>query len=101
MFKKMRGVKLPYKRQGLIYFICANYTDMPFRVQEKIDQVCIAVGEEYHQALRDVLTCKKTVKRAAMECPCNEATLYRRRNEFYLRLEQELGKSQEKNKSCR
>ena len=35
-------------------------------------------------------------KRQAMECPCNEATLYRRRNEFYLRFEQELGKKSRK-----
>ena len=85
MFKKMRGVKLPYRKQGLIYFVCANYADMPFCVREKIDQTCIEAGEEYYRALRDVVIGKKSVKRAALECPCDESTLYRKRNEFYLR----------------
>lgn len=98
MFKKMRGIKLPYKRQGLIYFMCANYADMSFRVREKIDQVCIEAGEEYYQALRDVLIGKKTVRRAAMDCPCSETTLYRKRNEFYLRFDTILKKSSKKRK---
>ena len=85
MFKKMRGVKLPYRKQGLIYFVCANYADMPFCVREKIDQTCIETGEEYYAALHDVVTGKKSVKRAALECPCDETTLYRKRNDLYLR----------------
>ena len=89
MFKKMRGVKLPYKKQGLIYFVCANYADMPLRVQEKIDQLCIAVGGEYYGALRDILIGKKTVRRAAVDLPCSETTLYRKRNEFYERFEKQ------------
>lgn len=101
MFKKMRGVKLPYKRQGLIYFVCANYADMPFSIQKTIDQLCIEIGAEYYQALRDVITGRKTAKCAAIDCPCNEATLYRKRNEFYLRFDEALKTVKPKKKSCR
>lgn len=85
MFKKLRGVKLPEEKQGLIFYICANYADMDFGVQKKIDQLCVKVGGgEYYAALRDVMVGKKTIKEAAIECPCDETTLRRKRREFYM-----------------
>ena len=29
MFRKFKGIKLPYKKQGLIYFICMNIKEFP------------------------------------------------------------------------
>ncbi len=85
MFKKMRGIGLSYEKQGLVYFICANYNDMPEEVQKKIDQLCIEVaGAEYYQALRDVLIKQKSIETAAFDCPCDETTLRRKRRNFYL-----------------
>lgn len=36
MFKKRRGIHIPYNRQGLIYFTCMNIRDMP----EDIKKMC-------------------------------------------------------------
>ena len=36
MFKKRRGIRIPYEKQGLIYFNCVNYKDMPEDIQNKI-----------------------------------------------------------------
>lgn len=84
MFKKLRSLALPYEKQGLIYFTCLNYDDMPLRVQKKIDQLCIeAGGSEYYQALKDVVTGKKTITQAARDCPCGQSTLNRKRMRFY------------------
>ncbi len=84
MFKKLRGVNLPEEKQGLIYYICVNYADMPFVVQQKIDQLCLRVGGgDYYNALREVMLGKRTVREAAIMCPCSESTLKRMRRRFY------------------
>ena len=36
MFKKRRGIHIPYNKQGLIYFTCVNIDEMPEEIQNKI-----------------------------------------------------------------
>lgn len=84
MFKKLRGVKLAEKKQGLIFYICANYADMSPAVQKRIEQLCLKIGGgEYYKAIFDVMTGKTTIKEAALLCPCDETTLRRKRRAFY------------------
>ncbi|MEG0703449.1 MAG: hypothetical protein RR449_07750 [Christensenella sp.] len=84
MFKKLRGLTMPEKKQGIIYYVCANYEDMPIDVQKKIEQLCVQIGGgEYYGAIFNVVTGKMTVKAAALACPCDETTLYRYRIKFY------------------
>lgn len=85
-FKKMRGIKLSYEKQGLIYFICINHRDMPEKIQKQILNLCIAVGGEHYQALYTALTDKsKSIRSVAMEFYISENLLYYYRKKFYER----------------
>lgn len=85
MFRKMRGIALPYRVQGLIFFTCQCYDILPPRQQKKIDdtiaQVC---GDTYSEALKAVLTTSRSVCAIALDHYVSETTLYRLREKFYL-----------------
>ncbi len=84
MFKKRRGIRLSYNKQGLIYFICVNENDMPKEVQQKILNLCIEVGKEDYKALYDVVTkSDKSVLSISLEHHLSEKALYRMRKDFY------------------
>lgn len=84
MFRKRRGIHIPYNKQGLIYFICVNVKDMPEDVQQKILNLCIEVGKEDYKALYEVVTNdKKSILNISLEYFLNEKKLYRLRKEFY------------------
>ena len=83
-FKKRRGIHLPYNKQGLIYFTCVNYEDMPDDVQQKIVNLCNEVGKDYADALFRVVTdSSKSVRALAVECHTSEMQLYKLRRRFY------------------
>lgn len=84
MFKKRRGIKLPYNKQGLIYFTCVNVKDMPDEVQEKIRTICDEVGKEYSDVLYKVVTdSTRSIRSLAIEYHTSEMNLYRYRKKFY------------------
>lgn len=86
MFKKRRGIQLPYNKQGLIYFVCMNIKEMPDEVQQKILNLCIEIGKEDYQALYEALTNdNKSILSVSLEFCINEKKLYRMRKEFYER----------------
>ena len=73
MFRKLRGVKLPYNTQGYIYFTCVTFSQQPPEIQNKIEQ------------LFEVLTKagQYSVERIATDHFISAATLYRLRRKFY------------------
>lgn len=84
MFKKRRGIHIPYNKQGLIYFTCMNAREMPEEVQQKILNLCVEVGKEDYKALYEVLTNdNKSVLSISLEYFLSEKRLYRLRKEFY------------------
>ena len=84
MFKKRRGIHIPYDKQGLIYFTCVNHKDMPEDVQTKIKLLCDEVGKEHSQALYQVVTdSTKSIRALAMEHHISETQLYYYRKKFY------------------
>lgn len=84
MFKKRRGIHLPYNKQGLIYFTCVNYDDMPDDVRKKIRTLCIDVGNEHANALFDLVTdSEKNIRDVAGEYHISETQLYYYRRKFY------------------
>ncbi len=86
MFKKRRGIDLPYNKQGLIYFICINAKDMPKDIQQGILNLCIRVSKEHYQALYTFLTDEtKNVSGVAMQYHISETQLYLYRKRFYER----------------
>ena len=88
MFKKRRGIHLPYVKQGLIHFVCANYRDMPPDIQQKILNLCIEVGKEDYKALFEVMTDEyKSVLSVSLKYYISEKKLYSLRKAFYERWE--------------
>ena len=84
MFKKRRGIKLPYNKQGLIYFSCVNHNDMPDDVKQKIINLCNDVGKEHSEVLFEVVTnSNKSIRALAMDYHISESQLYYYRRKFY------------------
>ncbi len=83
MFKKRRGIKLPYKKQGLIYFTCLDIRNQPQTTQEKIESLCEDIGGEYKDALYEVMTSERSVRSIALDRYVSESTLYALRKKFY------------------
>lgn len=84
MFKKRRGICVPYEKQGLIYFNCVNYYDMPVEIQNKITNLCKEVGKEYADVLFEVVTdSKKSIRSISTEYHMSESLLYLYRKKFY------------------
>lgn len=82
-FRKLRGVHIPYARQGLIRFTCLNYRDEPETVQGRIDRLCRAAGGAYAYELHLVMCTPRTIRSISMERHVSESTLYRIRARFY------------------
>lgn len=84
LFRKRRGIHIPYNKQGLIYFTCVNVKDMPEDVQQKILNLCIEVAGQDYKALYEVVTNdRKSVLSISLEYFINEKRLYKLRKEFY------------------
>jgi hypothetical protein len=86
MFKKRRGIHIPYNKQGLIYFVCMNIKDMPPEVQNKILNLCMEVAGADYNALYEVVTNDaESILSISLKYYINEKRLYRLRKEFYER----------------
>ncbi len=84
MFKKRRGIHIPYEQQGLIYFTCVNHKEMPQHIQQKIKKLCDEVGKEYSEVLYKVVTdSKRSIRSLALEYHISETQLYHYRKKFY------------------
>lgn len=90
MFKKRRGIKLSYNKQGLIYFICMNVKDLSDEERNKVFNLCREIAGNDADALLEVLTCDwKTVEAIARSHYMSDKKLYRFRKEFYERFFEE------------
>lgn len=84
MFKKRRGIHIPYNKQGLIYFTCMNYEDMPQDIQAKIRNLCWDITMEHCEALFKVLTdSDETIRSVSFKYHISETQLYYYRKRFY------------------
>lgn len=84
MFKKRRGIHIPYNKQGYIYFACMNVKDMPEDTQQKIENLCAEVGGYHKDALYALLTDDtKNIHGIAMKYHLSETQLYHYRKKFY------------------
>ena len=86
-FKKMRGIHLPYRKQGRIYFALINYDDQPKSIQNRIDRLIddAADGDAvYRAALRKWLLSEDvSFAQILTEFPISEPTLFRLRKKVY------------------
>ena len=87
MFKKRRGIKLPYNKQGLVHFACMDVKDMSESEVDKIKQICSDVAGEYAEALFTLVTNDKyTVDGVARIYYVSTSNLYKYRRKFYYRI---------------
>lgn len=88
-FKAQRGIGMPYRRQGRIYFTLVNYQDLPKSQREKIDRlIADAAGGDgaYIAALRDwLLRDDSNVQRVSIKHYVSIQTLCRMREKVYKR----------------
>lgn len=82
-YKKLRGVKLPAKKQMLIRAICLNYDDRPKWEKDKIKRLCDKCGGAYSAALFRLMTTDESVTKISMDSYLSEMTLYNMRKAFY------------------
>lgn len=82
-FKKLRGVRLPEEKQGLIRYTCLNYANANKGTREKIERLCKNCGGEHWRALFEVMTTRRSITSIALAHYVGESTLYRLRKEFY------------------
>ena len=82
-FKKLRGVRLPEEKQGLIRYTCLTVSEQPKWIQEKIGRLCDECGGPYSAALFEAMTTRASITAIAMKHHTDESTLYRARKAFY------------------
>ena len=84
MFRKFKGMRISYKKQGLIYFTCLNVQEASDEVKNKITNLCMEIGKEDYKALYEVVTNdSKSILQISREYFLNEKKLYRMRKESY------------------
>ena len=84
MFKKRRGIKVPYNKQGLIYFTCLDINNQPEEMQRKILRLCIEVAGEDYQALYEAMTSDElNITGIALKHYISEKKIYNYRKAFY------------------
>lgn len=84
LFKRKRSIRLSYYRQGLIYFLCANYSSLPKLYRDAIDRICSETGGDYRDALFAVLTEKeRNTSSVSMQYFVSNKRLFNLRARFY------------------
>lgn len=87
MFKKRRGIKIPYNRQGLVYFACMDVKNMSQEEVDKIKQICSDIAGENAEALYTLVTDDSlTVEGVANRFFMSTTNLYKFRMRFYYRM---------------
>ncbi len=86
-FKKIRGIKIPYRMQGLIYFTLLNYDTQPEAVRRRIDALFSAAAKRdgpTDRALREwMLRENVSAEKAAQKSYLSAGALFRCRKWIY------------------
>lgn len=92
LFRKLKGVKLPYVRQACIYYTCLDFKNQEEATREKIQSLCDEVSEEIgdneydRKALFEFLTNQYiNASGVAQKYYLSEKKLYKMRIEFFER----------------
>lgn len=84
MFKRKKGIKLSYFKQGFVYFYCANYKSLSKSKRLSIDRLCEEVGDGDGSALRAFLiSADETALSISQKYFMSEKKLFRLRAKFY------------------
>lgn len=90
MFRQLKSIPVPYKRQGYIFFVCLNYIYLSDEMKKRIFGLCMEITGEYYQALFRFLTTdpdEMPAWRIASDYYVSVNKLYKLRKEFFIRYE--------------
>lgn len=90
MFRFKKSVRVPYKRQGYIYFTSLRYEELDEDKRETIRKLCRECGGRYSKALFEAVT---TERSRGYICDTNyisRDTLKRMMKAYYERFPKEL-----------
>ena len=98
-FRKMRGIKLSYEKQGIIYFTLQNICEQPLEIRNKVKALCDKVAGADSKALYIFLTSNiDTAQSVSLKYYIAERKLYQFRKEFYMEWERITSKRNKANK---
>ena len=86
LFRKRKGIHIPYNKQGLIHFTCLDIENQSTEVKEKIISLCKEISEknkEDYKALYDIVTSDKSIISISRKYYISERKLYAMRKQFY------------------
>ena len=84
-------IRIPYERQGLIWFTAQTFDDQPAAVQERILDACEAVGGELAGALLAYVTTNRPIAAIMREYHfSSETTIYRMLRPWFEQMDRAL-----------
>ena len=83
MFRYKRSIKVPYERQGYIYFASLRFAELPTWQQDKIRALCDKCGGEYAGALLEFVTTDMGAVAVCMRHHLSQSTLERAVKKYY------------------
>lgn len=90
MFRHRKSLSLSYNRQGYIYFISHNYSELTGEQQAAIRQLCREISETHHKALLEFMTTEATVEAVCRRHYIAPTTLCRLVLRYYRRFPRQL-----------
>ena len=98
-FRKMRGIKLSYEKQGIIYFTLQNICEQPLEIRNKVKALCDKVAGADSEALYIFLTSNTdTAQSVSLKYYIADRKLYQLRKEFYMEWERITNKNNKANR---
>lgn len=82
-FKHNRNFGIAYKKIGLIYFTCLNYSSQSQRTKDKVRNLCKEIGGVHMEALFEAVTTDQTIQYVAQKYFMDESGLWRLCKKFY------------------
>lgn len=90
-FRYKYGLRVPYQKQGYIYFKSLRYNLLPAQEQERIRALCARAGGHNADALLEHVTTGEPVKDVCKRhYIASTTTLYRAINRYYERFPEDL-----------
>ncbi len=83
VFRRRKGIKLSYDRQGYIYFTSRSYRRLGAERQAAITALCAEVGGEHSSALFEFVTTDRSPTEICSKYYLSRATLYRAVKRYY------------------
>lgn len=95
MFRFKRGIDVGYDLQGYIYFYSRLAGELGMAAEQRVLNLCIRCGGEYHRALWEYVTSDRGAVAVCMRHYLSEATLFRLVKRYYEEFADELMSGQE------